>query len=42
MRDFDELKDKYNKLQRENKILNSTKEDLEYNLKETYDILKDE
>jgi len=42
MREIDDLKDKYNKLKRDQKILNALKETLEDNLKETYATLKDE
>ena len=42
MREIDELKDKYNKLKRDQRILNQLKESLEDNLKETHATLKNE
>ena len=42
MRELDDLKDKYNKLLRDQRILNTVKETLEDNLKETFANLKDE
>ena len=42
MRELDDLRDKYNKLVRDQRILNTVKETLEDNLKETFATLKDE
>lgn len=42
MRELDDLKDKYNKLLRDQRILVTVKETLEDNLKETFANLKDE
>jgi len=42
MRELDDLNDKYNKLMRDQRILNTLRETLEDNLKETYANLKDE
>lgn len=42
IRQFEDLQDKYNKIVREQRVLNTVKESLEDSLKETFANLKDE